>query len=248
MSQQLIATVLAGRLWPPGRSREDNDDGTARCGEDDRSRSARRRESPQAAAPHLGLLNASFQDDAPAQETSARIDEMLKQAIRTTRSLSHELSPALLYRSNLGETLRWLANQIQTKHGLAVRVHVDGPIDAQSETLRALLYKAAQEMLFNVVKHAQVERAAVRVRRAGRFVCLVVSDQGRGFDPQQLKAAAGFGLFSIRERVQLLGGRMKIRSAPGKGSTFFIAVPDAEPAADADLRVRTDRELIAARQ
>jgi PAS domain S-box-containing protein len=197
---------------------------------------------------HLGLLNASVQDDAPAQETSARIDEMLKQAIRTTRSLSHELSPALLYRSDLGETLTWLANQIQTKHGLVVRVHADGPIDAQSETLRALLYKAAQEMLFNVVKHAQVERAAVRVRRAGRFVCLVVSDRGRGFDPQHLKAAAGFGLFSIRERVQLLGGRMKIRSTPGKGSTFFIAVPDTEPAGDTNPRVRKGGELIAARQ
>ena len=71
----------------------------------------------------------------------------------------------------------------------------------------------------------------MRVRRQGRCICLIVSDRGRGFDPQGLKAIPGFGLFSIRERVQLLGGRMRIKSASGKGSTFFIAVPDevAEP-------------------
>jgi signal transduction histidine kinase len=51
-------------------------------------------------------------------------------------------------------------------------------------------------------------------------------DQGRGFDPQQLEGAAGFGLLGIRERVQLLGGRMKIRSTPGRGSCILIAVPD----------------------
>jgi len=60
-------------------------------------------------------------------------------------------------------------------------------------------------------------------------VCLSVSDRGRGFDPQELKATAGFGLLSIRERVELLGGRMKIRSAPGRGSAFHIVVPDGPP-------------------
>jgi CheY-like chemotaxis protein len=57
---------------------------------------------------------------------------------------------------------------------------------------------------------------------------LTISDKGRGFDPRALGQTAGFGLLSTRERVELLGGRMKIRSAPGRGSTFLIAVPDGE--------------------
>jgi signal transduction histidine kinase len=102
--------------------------------------------------------------------------------------------------------------------------------EVHSDALRTFLYKAAQELLFNTVKHAQVKEARVRVRRWRAHVSLSVSDRGRGFDPQEVRQGAGFGLFSIAERVELLGGRMKIKSAKGKGSTFQITVPDG-PAA-----------------
>jgi len=91
------------------------------------------------------------------------------------------------------------------------------------------LFRAAQELLFNVVQHAGVKEATLRVQRRGRYVRLRISDRGRGFDPQELRKTVGFGLLSIRERVELLGGRMKINSAPGQGSTFSIMVPDTGP-------------------
>jgi CheY-like chemotaxis protein len=94
------------------------------------------------------------------------------------------------------------------------------------------LFRAAQEMLFNVVKHAHVREAALRVRRVGRHVCLSVSDEGRGFDPQELRETSGFGLFSLRERIELLGGRMTIKSIKDRGSRFRIVVPDARKAED----------------
>jgi hypothetical protein len=75
-------------------------------------------------------------------EMAARIDTMLKDAIETSRNLSHELSPALLYQTDIGETLEWLAEQIQTKHGLVVHVHTDGEVDSDSDALKAFLYKA----------------------------------------------------------------------------------------------------------
>jgi CheY-like chemotaxis protein len=81
-----------------------------------------------------------------------------------------------------------------------------------------------------VVKHARVNEASIRVQRFGRYVCLTVSDRGRGFDPQGIREAAGFGLLSIWERIELLGGRMRIKSAVGKGSRFFIIVPEGEVA------------------
>jgi PAS domain S-box-containing protein len=181
---------------------------------------------------HLGLLSNRVRADASLRKTAAQLDRMLSDAIETSRSLSHELSPAMLYQAGLDETFEWLAGQIRSKHGLDVRVCADGEIRLESDALKAFLYKAAQEMLFNVVKHARVGKAVLRVRRMEGCICLVVSDRGRGFDPQDLKVAAGFGLFSIRERVQLLGGRMKIKSAPGKGCTVFIAVPDRSVAED----------------
>ncbi len=100
------------------------------------------------------------------------------------------------------------------------------------DALKVFLYKTAQETLFNVVKHAGVHEARLRVRRLGRYVGLSVSDRGRGFDPQDLKATAGFGLLSIRERLELLGGRLKIQSVKGRGSTFLLVVPDGEKPED----------------
>jgi signal transduction histidine kinase len=73
---------------------------------------------------------------------------------------------------------------------------------------------------------------------------LSVSDRGRGFDPQGISKTAGLGLRTVRERVALLGGRMKIRSAKGKGTTFRLVVPDAEPSPnDAALERETNSRL-----
>jgi CheY-like chemotaxis protein len=179
---------------------------------------------------HLGLVKNRANHGPSLQAAVAQIDQMLRDAIEKSRSLSHELSPAVLHQEDLAESLRWLAGQVQAKHGLLVHVQAHGRVLTQSDALRAFLYKAAQELLFNVVKHARVHEATIRVWRGGGWIHLSVSDRARGFDPQGLKEARGFGLFSIRERVELLGGRMKIRSAEGRGSTFLMAVPDGESA------------------
>jgi PAS domain S-box-containing protein len=181
---------------------------------------------------HLGMLNSRLRDDEELRELTDQIGELLKEAIGKSRSLSHELSPAVLYQSDLGETFEWLARQLQVKHGLNVVVEVRGRIEPRSEALRAFLYKAAQELLFNVVKHAGVVEARLRVQRIGGHVWLTISDRGRGFDSGTLNAG-GFGLMSIRERVELLGGRMRIKSTVGRGSTFLIRVPDHYPASPA---------------
>jgi signal transduction histidine kinase len=181
---------------------------------------------------HLGLLRNRVKYDASLQAIALQIDQMLKDAVEKSRGLSHELSPAVLRHGDLPETLDWLAKQAQAKHGLVVHVHAQGQIVLQSDAIQAFLYKAAQELLFNAVKHARVKEARIRVRRHGSCVCLSVSDRGRGFSPQELRQAAGYGLLSIRERIELLGGRMKIKSAPGRGSTFFIVVPDGTESQD----------------
>jgi PAS domain S-box-containing protein len=176
---------------------------------------------------HLGILSNRVKKDRTMHELTARLHDMLREAIEKSRSLSHELSPAVLYQNDLGATLEWLGRQVQTKHGLTVHVEVRGRIDSPSEPLKAFLYKAAQEVLFNVVKHARTKEATLRLQRMHEEIWLTISDKGEGFDPQVLNQTSGFGLLSIRERVELLGGRMKIKSSVSKGSTFLIAIPDA---------------------
>jgi PAS domain S-box-containing protein len=178
---------------------------------------------------HLSRVGSGTRSPAQSQEIVELVKQMLKDAIEKSRALSHELSPVVLHRGDVAETLGWLAEQMQAKHGLRVRVDAFGAVQAQSDVVKAFVYRAAQELLFNVVKHARVNEARIRIRRLGRYLCLSVSDRGRGFDPQEIKATAGFGLLSIRERVALLGGRMKTRTVKGRGTTFRIVVPDTEP-------------------
>ncbi len=194
---------------------------------------------------HLSLLGSEPRSAEESQEIVGQVKHMLKDAIEKSRRLSHELSPAL-YQVDLTAILEWLARHMQQKHGLTVHVEARGPLDSPPEPLKAFLYKVAQELLFNVIKHAGVREARIRVRQLGSRLYLSVADRGRGFDPRRLERARGFGLLGIRERVQLLGGRMKIKSAPGTGSTLLIAVPyegpsrAAGPAGHGDGQVQSE--------
>ncbi len=174
---------------------------------------------------HLNLLRQQARDREDLRQTAEEVGQMLNEAIGKSRSLSHELSPAL-YQFDLDEMLAWLGRNMKERHGLAVDVDVRGPIEPPPEALKALLYKMAQELLFNVVKHAGVRQATLRLRRARGRLRLLVADLGKGFDPAALGETAGFGLMSIRERIGLLGGRLKIRTLPGRGTAVLVALPD----------------------
>jgi signal transduction histidine kinase len=175
---------------------------------------------------HLNLLSKQAKDDPEQKSLLAKVDEMLREAIEKSRSLSHELSPDVLSRNDLAETFRWLADRMYASHGLRVRVDARSEATLQSDAITIFLFRAVQEMLSNVIQHAGVRDAAIRMSRHGRYVRVSVSDRGKGFDPQAPKETPGFGLFNIRERAELLGGRMKVRSRPGEGSTLSIIVPD----------------------
>ena len=141
---------------------------------------------------HLNLLK-DWAKDNPQRELVEEIDEALKQAIKESRSLSQDLSPAVLHMNDLRDALEWLANRVQVQHGLTVHLIACGDVVLPSEGLTTFLFRAAQEMLFNVVKHARVNEATVRVRRLGRCVCLCVSDRGQDSTRRNSRRRPGWG-------------------------------------------------------
>jgi len=178
---------------------------------------------------HLGHLGEQAVASNPSvQPMVDRIDRMLSEAVHKSRTLAHELSPAVLYQQDLRKIFEWLSGRMETQYGLTVQVDAVGEVTLGREALRAFLYKAAQEILFNIVKHAGVNQAVMRLRRSDGRVHLIIADRGRGFDPRAPRKGAGFGLMSIRERIALLGGDMKIRSIPGKGSVIVLTLWDTE--------------------
>jgi signal transduction histidine kinase len=127
------------------------------------------------------------------------------------RSLSHELGPPVLYHNKLDAVFEWLAGQMESTHGLTVQVEIHSGANSDSEPVRSFLYRTAQEILFNVAKHAHVQEAKLRLQRVRDELWLIISDKGRGFDPAVLAQRGGFGLSAICERAELLGGHMTIK-------------------------------------
>jgi len=184
-------------------------------------------------------------EDLPSDPMLGSVVRMLGEAMDKSRHLSHELSPAVLRHSGLTAALKWLGGQLQEKFGLQVQFESDLPRQVDDSSLKAFLYRAVQELLFNIVKHAGVKSARVALSVSDGRLEVVVSDQGLGFDPEILDshdAAAGFGLMSIRERARYMGGNLLIESSPKQGSRFTLAVPVPTAGAAGLKRRAADRK------
>jgi signal transduction histidine kinase len=169
-----------------------------------------------------------------------QLSDLTDQCIAASRSLTAELAPPALYAQDLLGALRWLARWMDEKHGLAVTAHADDHGEEVDLDHRAFLFNAVRELLFNVAKHAETRQATVTVsRRDERVIAVTVEDHGCGFAAPKAgtsdKLVGGLGLFSVRERLSALGGRLEIDSAPGKGArvTVIMPLPRGEAAADA---------------
>lgn len=145
-----------------------------------------------------------------------------------TRQLITDLSPPGLYELGLMPALQWLTVYMRGHDGLFVELDADVREEWIKLDLRILAFKLVRELLRNVVKHADVSRATVQVRGNDRELRVVVSDKGKGFDSQLDLfgvRAAGFGLWSVADRAQEVGGRFTVETSPGRGSRFELVLP-----------------------
>jgi len=157
------------------------------------------------------------------------ICQLLGQAIENTRMLTFELSPPVLYELGFEAAVEWVVRQVKERYGLSVSFEDDGKSKPLNDDVRVLLFQAVRELLVNVAKHARARSVAVRVQRMNDRIRVVVDDDGVGFDTSQAVTydykSGGFGLFSIRERLSHIGGRLEIKSAPGVGTCATVVAP-----------------------
>jgi len=166
----------------------------------------------------------------PEQSHSIKeIIELIDQLIYDTRSLTFELSPPILYILGLGAALEWLAEQFQEKHGIPVRITQKGEIKKLDNDMAFFLFRSTQELLINIAKHANAHMVRLNVRKMRREIHVDVEDDGVGFDTFKIEyppnSSGGFGIFSIRERLNYLGGQFFIQSKPGRGTHVKMVVP-----------------------
>jgi CheY-like chemotaxis protein len=171
-------------------------------------------------------LTKRYADGKPVSMAQQRreADRILQEAIAYTRSLVAQLTPPILREFGLVSALTWLGDQMK-QHRLQVEItegisSVDLP-----EEHAILLFQSVRELLMNVVKHAGSQRAALNIGLDQGRLTLTVCDDGVGFDAAQESPGNHFGLFSIRERMEGIGGTFEISSLPQQGTVARLSLP-----------------------
>jgi len=189
----------------------------------------------------LAGLNMKF---SVLKETSDRdrindlvqqVDELLNQIMQACKSLTWEISPTSLYETDIAAGLERMASDLKKYFGLEVKIETAGIRIELDQVSAALIFRCIKELLVNIAKHSGTQMAEVGISRIENKVHMVVSDNGKGFNPSdQEEEASGFGLFSIKERLTHFNGSMHIESEPGKGTKILIILPlaPADPESD----------------
>jgi PAS domain S-box-containing protein len=173
----------------------------------------------------LALLQRSLSDPSILRHVE-EIRGIIGKTIQYTRSLTVELNPPILVEIGFKAAVESLAEAFEKTHGLTIKIKDDGqPIQIKNE-IRYLLFRCVRETLMNVVKHAHASSVEIAMSRSADRMYVTVADNGTGFNlPIADRKKAGFGLFSIRERMKRLGGYCEIETKPGSGTTVILAMP-----------------------
>mgnify|MGYP001791577084 CR=1 FL=1 len=189
------------------------------------------------------LANAVFEveyleriaDRAPADVRStlrtelANLKSQFRSSLDSVRGMIYDLRPPVLSELGLAEAIRNYANEYQSRYGLRVECHLDTADTGLSPMQELAIYRVMQEALQNVHKHAQASTVGVVWQRAKDQVVLHCTDDGIGFDlVKAARRAKSVGLLSMRERAELIGGRLQIQSTPGQGTAVTLLLPLAK--------------------
>ena len=160
----------------------------------------------------------------PAQPVFDQVQSLLSQALEYTRTLIADLSPPVLHDLGLPRALCWLSERMK-QYDLTVNVQLNEHEKVSlPEDQGLLLFQSVRELLMNVSKHAKSREAWVRLETHEGELKIEVMDKGVGFDVAAVRDSA-FGLFSIRERLKILGGTFALTSQPGMGTSATLNVP-----------------------
>ena len=161
----------------------------------------------------------AFERTVRALETTDELFVRLRRVVRALR-------PSVLEELGLKDALEAMVSEIQSRSDLACSVSVEGTAaeDAATPAIEAALYRMAQELVTNVVRHAQAMTLSVVLDADASQWRLTVQDDGVGFNPKA-ESISGMGIRGVRERAEILGGHVDVSSLPGAGTTITVWIP-----------------------
>ncbi len=199
--------------------------------EEERSRIARQLHDEIAGDLALLAINIQRIDkDASACEESRhkQLQELWSRAnsiLNQVSSLSHRLHSSMLKHLGLAPALEGICRDFEKQHSVKVSCDCGAVPRTVDDAVSLCLFRVAQEALHNIAKHSNAKNIHVKLEQAGSSLRLSVRDDGDGFDPDSSSSWKGLGLISMRERVQLVNGRLNITSNPSTGTLVQATVP-----------------------
>jgi len=168
---------------------------------------------------NLGAIQKRHQA-LPQMKELDTVTTMLQEMAAEIRKTSHNLMPDILLRHGFPEALRMYCEQVNSGNDVHVDLQCYGDLDGLDSSLAFSLYRILQELIQNIIKHADAGHAVIQIRQYESRLTISVEDDGRGFNTRQ--AREGAGLKNIRSRAQALYGHIAIESAEGRGTTVYI--------------------------
>lgn len=180
----------------------------------------------------LGLLERDVEISEQRRTHIAELKEIAKEILNNLHNLAVKLRPASLDHLGLTTALKQYADEYSRQYQVEVQFDAleieTTRLPAEVETA---LFRIMQESLTNVALHAQASRVDILLNHRNGCLVMTIEDNGVGFDPNLIANETRLGLFGMRERVDMLGGRLMIESSEGKGTTISVEVPYAHPGA-----------------
>ncbi len=170
------------------------------------------------------LLNIKRLEERPGEGKLGHLRELTSKTLEDVRRISRDLRPALLDELGLEAALGRFARELAAQSGVAIDVLARLP-ERSPRNVEVVIYRVVQESLTNVVRHAEAENASVIITAERERVHLIIEDDGKGFDLAKLSTTDHVGLAGMRERLELLGGSLRIESTLGRGTTVSARVP-----------------------
>jgi signal transduction histidine kinase len=176
----------------------------------------------------VGLRTLSDACDAPGiRQRSEELRAVAAHTLNEVHALSLQLRPSVLDDLGLPAALERHVAECQRRYHLPIDLAIHGLSERRLPTeMETALYRIVQEALTNVARHAQGTAASVLLEQRDGVVRVIIEDDGCGFDPNVAgREEQRLGLYGIRERAELLGGKLTIESEPGRGASLFVEIP-----------------------
>ncbi len=174
------------------------------------------------------LQHTASHDTDDLEQNIARTQRLVEESVDIVHRFARELRPAVLDDLGIIPALHSFMTHFTQRTGVRTRLTASAEVEQTNIVKRTVLFRVAQEALTNVARHAHASQVEVSVRKMPDGICMTIGDNGKSFQVQRVLLARGskrLGLLGMRERLEMVGGRLEVESAPGKGTVITASIP-----------------------